>query len=259
MYEETLMQIGLSLNEARVYEAMLQLGEANVQTIAIKAKVHRRNVYDSLNKLIEKGLVAQYVLKGERHFRATDPDRLQTLLQEKQDKLKNILPEMKTKFQTIKQEEQAYIYKGVQGFRNYMQDILDVGEDMYCLGAKGGWYDPRLATFRVHFYKELKRKKIKCLHLFDWEMKDHVGKEITSPVHTHLPEARFLPPECSTNAAIDFFGDRIVTFTNLEINHLGDDLVQFVLISRKLCEAYKKWFWLLWKASKPYEEIKNCK
>ncbi|PIN79600.1 hypothetical protein COV16_03365, partial [Candidatus Woesearchaeota archaeon CG10_big_fil_rev_8_21_14_0_10_34_8] len=58
MYEETLMQIGLSLNEARVYESMLQLGEANVQTIAIKSKVHRRNVYDSLNKLIEKGLAS---------------------------------------------------------------------------------------------------------------------------------------------------------------------------------------------------------
>jgi predicted transcriptional regulator len=259
MYEETLMQIGLSLNEARVYEAMLQLGEANVQTIAIKAKVHRRNVYDSLNKLMEKGLVAQYVLKGERHFRATDPDRLQILLQEKEDKLRNILPEMKAKFQKIKQEEQAYIYRGVQGFRNYMQDILDVGEDFYCIGAKGGWFDPRLEGFRIRFYKELRKKKLNCHHLFDWEMKDHVGKDMTSPVHTHLHEARFLPPECSTDAAIDFFGDRIVTFTGLNINKLDDDMVQFVLISRKLADSYKKWFWLLWKGSKSYEEIKKCK
>lgn len=91
MYEETLMQIGLSLNEARVYEALMQLGEVNVNTISIKSKVHRRNVYDSLNKLIEKGLVAQYILKEERHFRATDPERLQTLLLEKEDKEENTL------------------------------------------------------------------------------------------------------------------------------------------------------------------------
>ncbi len=249
------MQLGLSLNEARVYEAMLQLGEANVQKIAIKSKVHRRNVYDSLNKLIEKGLVAQYVLKGERHFRAADPDRLQTLMQEKEDKLKQILPEMKTKFQRLKQEEQAYIYRGIQGFRNYMQDILDIGDDFYCIGAKGGWFDPRLETFRVRFYKELRKKKLHCYHLFDWEMRDYVDKKIASPVHEHLEEARFLPKECSTNAAIDFFGDRIVTFTGLSINKLDDEIVQFVLISRELCNAYKKWFWLLWKASKTYDEF----
>ena len=166
MYEEALMNVGLSLNEARVYEAMLQLGEANVNLISIKSKVHRRNVYDSLNKLVEKGLVAQYVVKGERHFRATNPDRLQTILKEKEDKLTSVLPDMKTKFQTLKQEEQAYIYRGVEGFRNYMQDILDVGEDAYFIGAKGGWFDPRLKSFRARFYRELKKKKIKAYHLF---------------------------------------------------------------------------------------------
>lgn len=246
MYEATLREIGLSPNEARVYESMLQLGEANVNLISIKSGVHRRNVYDSLNKLIEKGLASQYVVKGERHFRATDPNRLMTIVKEKEDKLANILPEMKTKFQTIKQEEQAYIYRGVQGFKNYMQDILDVGEDFYCIGAKGGWFDPRLRHFRLRFYKEFKKKKLHAYHLFDYEMKEHIKKQIESPVKHHLEEARFLPKKCSTNCAIDFFGDRVVTFTGLNVNKLDDDMVQFVMISRKLCEGYKKWFWYMW-------------
>lgn len=251
MFEETLMNVGLSLNEARVYEAMLQLGEANVNLIAIKSKVHRRNVYDSLNKLIEKGLVSQYVVKGEKHFRATNPDRLQTILKEKEDKLDKALPELKVRFQTLKQEEQAYIYRGIQGFRNYMQDILDVGQDIYCIGAKGGWFDPRLAAFRARFYKELKKKKIHAYHLFDEEMRSHVNKsELESPVHEHLPESRFLPKEFSTNSAIDIFGDRIVTFTGLNINKLDYDVVVFVIVSKKLAESYRKWFWLMWEGSK---------
>ncbi len=44
MYEQILMQMGLSLNESRVYEALLYLGEANVNTLSVKSKVHRRNV-----------------------------------------------------------------------------------------------------------------------------------------------------------------------------------------------------------------------
>ena len=95
-------------------------------------------------------------------------------------------------------------------------------------------------------------KKIKAYHLFDHEMREHVKKkDLASPVHEHLPESRFLPPEFSTNSAIDIFGDRVVTFTGLGINKLEDDVVQFVMISKQLAESYKKWFWLMWEASKP--------
>lgn len=248
MHEEALMNAGLSLNETRVYQAMLQLGEASVNTISIKSGVHRRNVYDSLTKLAEKGLVAQYINKGEQRFSATDPERLLFILKEKEDKLAKALPDLKRKYLAKKEGEQAYIYRGVQGFRNYMQDLLDVGEDVYCIGAKGGWFDPRLASFRTRFYKELAKKKLHCYHLFDHEMREHVQKDIDSPVKQHLHEARFLPLESSTNSAIDIFGDRIVTFTGLHVNRLDDDMVQFVIISRPLADSYKKWFWTMWNA-----------
>lgn len=240
------MKLGLSLNEAKVYESMLNLGEVNVNTIAMKSGVHRRNVYDSLNKLMEKGLVSQYVVKGERHFRAIDPKRLRTLVNEKQDMLEKMLPEMKKRFLTQKEEERAYIYRGVAGFKNYMQDILDTGEDVYCIGAKGGWFDPRLETFRQRFYREFEKKKINAYHLFDQEMKKFVGKQADSAVKHHRQQARFLPSDASTNCAIDIFGDRVVTFTGLDVNRLSDDLVQFVMVSRKLSEGYKKWFWYMW-------------
>ena len=68
--EELLRDIGLSPNEARVYEALLHTGEASVQEISIKAKVHRRNVYDSLSKLSEKGLASELFIKGEKNFKA---------------------------------------------------------------------------------------------------------------------------------------------------------------------------------------------
>ncbi len=62
MHEETLMGWGLSLNEARIYEIMLSLGEVNVNEIFVKSGVHRRNVFDSLNKLIENGLATQFIV-----------------------------------------------------------------------------------------------------------------------------------------------------------------------------------------------------
>ena len=80
MYEELLREIGLSVNEARVYEALLELGESSVQDISLKSKVHRRNVYDSINKLIEKGLASEVIIKSQKNFKATHPRRLLELL-----------------------------------------------------------------------------------------------------------------------------------------------------------------------------------
>lgn len=57
MFTETLQQLGLAKNEARIYQTLLQRGEMAVGEIANKSGVHRRNVYDSLNRLVEKGLV----------------------------------------------------------------------------------------------------------------------------------------------------------------------------------------------------------
>jgi len=246
MYEEVLREVGLSLNEARVYEAMLQLEEVNVHAISVKSKVHRRNVYDALSKLMDKGLVAEFIIKGEKQFKATNPDRLLTIVREKEGRVEKILPAMQKMFASLKQQEQAYTYRGIQGFRNYMQDILDVGEDAYFIGAKAGWYDPRLEPFRERFYKEFNKMKLTGYHIFDWEMKEDIRKKGASPVKVHKKQARFLPKEFSTPSAIDIFGDRVVTFTGLRPYKVDDDLVQFVLISNKLADSYKKWFWALW-------------
>lgn len=65
------------------------------------------------------------------------------LVKDKEDMLQKELPEMEKQFRKTSSHEQAYAYKGIQGFRNYMQDILDVGEDVFCISSKDGWADIR--------------------------------------------------------------------------------------------------------------------
>ena len=57
MHEDVLKEVGLSTNESKIYETLLRLKEASIEVIAAKSKVHRRNVYDSIAKLLEKGHV----------------------------------------------------------------------------------------------------------------------------------------------------------------------------------------------------------
>ena len=67
-YTDLFIQLGLAKNEARIYETLLAEGESSVGEIAKKSQVHRRNVYDSLNRLVEKGLVFEIIQSKENRY-----------------------------------------------------------------------------------------------------------------------------------------------------------------------------------------------
>ncbi|MBT7902261.1 hypothetical protein HN587_00205 [Candidatus Woesearchaeota archaeon] len=244
MYEELLRELGLSPNESRVYEALLQLGESSVQTISLKSGVHRRNVYDALAKLIGKGLSSELFVKGEKQFKASNPRRLLELIKEKEERINVVLPEMQAKYDLVQEKEEAYFYRGVDGFKNYLQDILKTKETVYFIGAKAFWLDPRLKHFLPRFERERKKAGIKFKHLFDHEVKTQkpeILKLVGKPY-------KFLPKKYSSLTAVDIFGDYVVTFVGVGVGvgHLHEEPLQFVLKSKKLADGYRKFFQFMW-------------
>jgi len=242
MYEDMLRELGLSVNESRVYEALLVLGEGSVQEISVKSKVHRRNVYDSLSKLVEKGLTYEVFIKGEKNFKAAAPDRLMSLLKEKESRLDKVLPEMQKKYEVVEEKEEAYVNRGIEGFKNYLRDILKTKKDVHIIGAKAIWLDPRLKHFIGHFQKERKRLGIKFYHIFDHEVKEQMP-EILKFVGKPY---KFFPPEYSSPTMLDIFGDYVVTFVGAKIGHLKEEPVQFVMKSKELADGYRKYFQYMW-------------
>jgi sugar-specific transcriptional regulator TrmB len=242
MYEELLRELGLSPNEAKVYEALLETGEASVQTISLKSKVHRRNVYDSLAKLSEKGLANEVFVKGEKRFKAMNPQRLLELLKEREEKVNKVLPEMKSRYELVEEQEEAYFYRGIEGFKNYLQSILESKETVYFIGAKAFWLDPRLQHYLRRFDKERRKLGIKFKHIFDYEVKEQTP-EILKLVGKPY---RFLPKKYSSPTAVDVFGDYVVTFVGVEPGALSKDPIQFVLKSRRLADGYRKYFQFMW-------------
>src|SRR3989339_882329 len=83
MFIELFQNLGLSKNEAELYEALLELGEASVSKLNQKTNINRRNIYDVLNRMSEKGLVYTAIKSGENRFRPVDPRKLKELIEEK--------------------------------------------------------------------------------------------------------------------------------------------------------------------------------
>lgn len=247
MDQQILEELGLSPNEAKIYKSLIERGESSVSDIALMAKIHRRNAYDVMQRLINKGLCFQIFSADENTYSAVDPDKLTELLAEKEERLESILPELKKKFHSRFAAEEAYIYRGWEGQKNIWRDVLRVGEDSYFIGAKAAWFDPNLEPGRTAFFKEAKRKKLKFIQLFDHEVKSGIPN-----FPHHFPGDlmyRFLPKKYSTNSGIHIFGDYVVTYTGITIGKIDEDVIIFVIHSKDLAESYRTWFWCMWEQS----------
>lgn len=239
--------LGLSPNEAKIYEALVEHGESGISDIAIFAKIHRRNAYDAIARLIDKGLCFEIISQKENRYNAVDPDKLVELLAEKQNELQKILPDLKKKFHHREAPQESYIYRGLEGQKNIFRDMLRVGQDSYFIGAKGGWFDPRISAAREAFFKEANRKGIKFIQLFEHAIKEEMPdfpKNFSGKL-----QYRYLPKAYSTNSAIHIFGNYVITYTGLGLGKISDDLVFFVIRSKDLAESYRTWFWYMWEQS----------
>jgi len=242
MYREILEELGLSPNEAKIYIALIEIGDSSVPQISVKTGIHKRNIYDTIPRLLQKGLIYQIAESKESRYAGVEPNKLSDLIWEKESRLNSILPSLKQQFKKTTTNEAVYIYKGVEGFKNYLRDILKIGEDVYFIGAKGGWFDKDLQTFIKKFLKQAKNKGIKYYHIFDNSVKEQAPELLPLLGRPY----KFLPPKYSTSGAIDIFGDHIVTFSGLNVKDITDDVTLVVIINKELADCYRTWFKFIW-------------
>ncbi len=65
---------------------------------------------------------------------------------------------MKKLYKAVEPDAEAYFFRGVEGFKNYLQLILEQKQTVHFMGAKAFWLDPRLQHYLRHFEKERKKK-----------------------------------------------------------------------------------------------------
>lgn len=243
MFSEILTSLGLSPNEAKIYESLLSSEEIGISEIALKANIHRRNVYDTMNRLIEKGLVSRIFKKDEHKFRAVNPDKLREVIEAHERQLASIMPDMQKRWSSEPAQEAAYIYKGKEGYKNYLRDMINVAEDTYFLGAKGLWYTPWVEKQYLEDYRAAMQKKGKKFYtLYDHRVKE----ELPQALQNVGGEYKILPKKYRAPGVTDVFGDFVVTFTSVGIGNFGEDGTIFVMQNAELAETYRTWFRVIW-------------
>ena len=244
MHTELLQKLGLAQNEARIYETLLREGESPVGRIATESKVHRRNVYDSLNRLIEKGLVFEILQRNENLYQAVDPRKLTEALEEKQKELAKALPELESLYQGTAHVQDVFIYRGIEGWKNYMRDIIRIGENVLTLGGKAQLASPRLRGTLELLKTEMANKGIHFYNLYDAEVKGSGHEGFLNEKY------RFLPKDYSTPCTTAIMADRIVIFSGISVGDFNEDISFTVIVNPDIAAAHRKWWEFMWEACK---------
>jgi len=236
---EILKKIGLSDGEITVYSALLDLGKVPVNKIHQRTGIARRNIYDILNRLIERGLISYVIENKRRLFQISHPNKIIGYIEEKKHELdktkKDIEKEMPLiieKFKFTKPEMNAEIYRGIEGVKSVWEDMLNYKE-IYWIGS-GRYIPKKYPVWFANWNNRRIKLKIKMFNLFRAELK----KEVKLFKFEH---GKFLPKEFSVNPAVTcIYGNKIVNFL------FGEDFFAFVVESKEIAENYKSYHKYLW-------------
>lgn len=236
--EKALEAVGLTKVEAKVYVTLLDLGAALAGTISRKSGIHRRCVYDVMERLIEKGL-ASYIKQNERrYYQATDPARLLELAKEKEMTISEILPTLQIKYKTSRQKQETNFYRGKEGIKTIFEDQIMVGDEILIIG--GARNAPEIIKYYIPKYtKKRLEKKIRLKILFCG-----VRKAEKIP----LAEIRYLPEGYGSFAATNIYGSKVAIILWTE------NPFAILIEEKEIAEGYRNFFKFLWEHAKKGNE-----
>ena len=245
MYTNDLLELGLSKNEASVYDVLLKLKSAPAGKIIKETKLHRNIVYDNLEKLISKGLVS-YIIQGKRKvFQAEPPFAILEMIENKLNKVKKqeeIAKKLKKDIEKQQKSliiQEASIYKGVPGLKTVMEITLEEGKDYLVLGAPKESVEIMPITFWENYNKKIQEKKIHVKMIFNESLREW-SKKIINPMNN----IKFLPKHFDSLTEFNICEDKVFIFI------WSNPPLVISIQDKNLAKSYKQYFEYLWKIAK---------
>ena len=239
-----LESVGLAGNEIKVYLALLDLGSALAGEITKKSGVNRTNVYDALDRLMERGLVSYVIQSNRKYFEATTPDRLIKYLDKKEQEIKNkkelvtsVLPELENRRKLSREPQEATIYKGRQGLKSVAEEVLNTRKPILVFGAEGKFFQ-LFTHYAEQWHMRRGRLNIPLKIIFNERLRN-----VKSNAHFPKAQIRFNAHMYDTPATTWIFEDKVAIVVWSE-----QPLVTLIR-SKEVATSYKQFFTILWQDS----------
>jgi sugar-specific transcriptional regulator TrmB len=230
MDKSILKEVGLSEREISAYIALIRLGSTTTGPLVKLSGVQNAKIYETLEKLMNKGLIS-YIIKGKiKHFQASNSNSLLNIFEEKKSKLNQIVKELNKLREKKEPEHEAKIYEGIKAIKSVFYELYDyIGKNSeYCVFPIGEQLNSKeLIFFWSQILHKQKKMKIRIRTLPNKKLRNIFEKHYKNRPFTKI---RYTNQNFPTGIFI--FKDHI-------LNVIWDEKPIAFLIKSK--ENYKRW------------------
>jgi len=231
-----LQELGLEEKEAKVYLALLSLGEATATKVSAKTNLDRTLMYQLAGKLIEKGLVSYIIKNNVKYFSAANPKKLIQDLKEKEKQLQKAMPSLINLTNIQEQETKVEIYRGKEGIKTILKDILRTKKDYHVIGEEGR-FQKIFPIECMRFLKQIVKTGIHEYVLVREDFRDKALKTKNS-IFKYVPKTFLSPVETV------IYGNKVVNFIWTPPHHC------ILTTNKEVADSFRAHFNELWKVAK---------
>lgn len=230
-----LAEIGLSQREIAVYRALLKLGSTTTGPLVKESGVQNAKIYETLEKLIKRGLVTFVYKEKIKYFQATNPNELLNFFDSKRESLQKTIKELLILKEKKEPEYQTRVYEGIKAIKAAFWEMYDyVGKNSeYCVFPIGEQLErEELLLFFSQIFQKRLRLKIRVRALPNTKLKNIFEK--TYKGHLKFFQVRYTRQEFP--AGIFIFKDHVLNVL------WGEKPVAFLIKSPENSERWLKFF-----------------
>lgn len=200
--ESALKQLGLKQSEIDVYLALLKTGETSISKLSEVAKIHKKNIYEAADRLVNKGLVSSVIKSNVTYWTPLSPENLFALLDEKKSIIEKIMPELMSEYSINKSTRTITTYDDKEGIRSFLNDIIKEDKQLRIIAGTGKGFD-KTGFYIYSWFKKINEQKINISVLFNHDANiKNILKETTNI------NCSFLPKEFTTPTQLFIYGNK---------------------------------------------------
>jgi sugar-specific transcriptional regulator TrmB len=241
MNKDILKEIGLTDYEIKIYLALLENGQLSAYQLAEKTGLYRQVIYDTLNRLVEKGYVNSVKEEKSQLYSALDPKLILEYLYEKTEGFKQILPDLNKIQNKSSDKVKVETYRGKNVLRIAFRDIINAlkqkGGENLCTAVDEEFVASSQETIVDQYERDMLRFNIKERIVIKEGVRGRFKKGTSK--YKRIPQKFFNPNPTQ------IYGD------NVQIVLMGNPSHLIIIRSKEVAESYRKQFEFLWKQAKP--------
>ena len=225
----TLQELGLTPNEAKLYQLLVRAGRMKATELAQKSGLQRRTVYDTMAQLEKKGLAGRAEVSGVTEFSASPPASLLSFFDEKRSAAEAILPSLSKPFEN-EERANASVFYGKGGLKMVLEDVLRMKKD-FCVYHGQLQFPEMLPKFYAMFNDRRRAQGIKGRFMV-LDLPEVRARAKKMP----LAQFRYIDPSSPSGGVWWTYADRVVLFI------VQQDITTIYVKNGELARAFRKNF-----------------